>query len=58
MVNYKHNIGCGVICDAQDERRTDMLAEIINVSLGVVVIVVLVAFIVGLMAGVSMTAHG
>ena len=31
-----------------------MLAEIINVSLGVVVIVVLVAFIVGLMAGVSM----
>ena len=57
MVNYKHNIGCGVICDAQDERRTDMLAEIINVSLGVVVIVLLIAFIVGLMAGVSMAAH-
>ena len=55
MVNYRHNIGCGVICDAQDERRTDMLAEIISVSLGVVVIAVLVAFIVGLMAGVSMT---
>jgi len=55
VVNYKHNIGCGVICDAQDERRTDMLAEIINVSLGVVVIAVLIAFIVGLMAGVSMT---
>ncbi len=54
MVNYKHNIGCGVICDAQDERRADMLAEIINVSLGVVVIAVLIAFIVGLMAGVSM----
>ena len=58
MVNCKHNIGCGVICDAQDERRIDMLAEIINVSLGVVVIVLLIAFIVGLMAGVSMTAHG
>lgn len=54
MVNYKRNIGCGVICDAQDERRTDMLAEILNVSLGVVVIVVLIAFIVGLVAGVSM----
>ncbi len=58
MVNYKHNIGCGVICDAQDERRTDMLAEMINISLGVVIIVLLVAFIVGLMAGVSMTARG
>ena len=58
MVNYKHNIGCGVICDAQDERRTDMLAEIITVSLGVVVIVLLIAFIVGLMAGMSMTARG
>ena len=58
MVNYKHNIGCGVICNAQDERRTDMLAEVINISLGVVVIVVLIVFIVGLMAGVSMTARG
>jgi len=35
-----------------------MLAEIISVSLGVVIIVLLIAFIVGLMAGVSMTAHG
>ncbi len=35
-----------------------MLAEIITVSLGVVVIVVLIVFIVGLMAGVSMTARG
>jgi hypothetical protein len=58
VVDYKHNIGCGVICNAQDERRTDMLAEIITVSLGVVVIVVLIVFIVGLVAGVSMTARG
>ena len=35
-----------------------MLAEMINISLGVVIIVLLVAFIVGLMAGVSMTARG
>ena len=35
-----------------------MLAEIITVSLGVVVIVLLIAFIVGLMAGMSMTARG
>jgi hypothetical protein len=58
MVNYKHNIGCGIICDAQDERRTDVLAEMINISLGVVIIVLLVAFIVGLMAGMSMTTRG
>ena len=58
MVNYKRNIGCSVIRNAQGERRTDMLAEIISVSLGVVIIVLLIAFIVGLMAGVSMTARG
>lgn len=35
-----------------------MLAEMINISLGVVVIVMLIVFIAGLMAGVSMTARG
>jgi len=52
MVYYKRNLGRSSICYTQGEGGPEMME--LTVSLEMIVILMLVAFIVGLMIGVSM----